>query len=357
MLKNKHNRTKILSLVISLVFLAFSLASCGASDKAYSGEASNDMAMDIYDGSMSSDIYPSGSDSIKYSAEYEKTEAESGSSASGSASAPNPLEGRKIIKTVNITAETLTFEDTLAKLEADVAALGGYVQSSNSYGKSYEHYSDRRATYTVRIPAERLDEFVYGIEGSSNVISKTSKVDDITDTYTDIEARLSALRTEETRLLELLSQSGSLHDLLEIESKLSNVRYEIERYTATLKGYNTLIAFSTVNITISEVIEYTPEPIKAPTFGQRISKAFSESWEEFADGCRNFAVGFVYSFPTLLVLAVITAAIVIFIKAMAKRARRRRMERYQQNMQSYVQNQSTQQNQSNPQNTDNTQGQ
>jgi hypothetical protein len=54
--------------------------------------------------------------------------------------------------------------------------------------------------------------------------------DDVTDQYFDAQSRLSALRVQETRLLvELLEEAASLEDILDIEDRLSEVRYEIER--------------------------------------------------------------------------------------------------------------------------------
>lgn len=319
------NFVRLISLLTVIFILIASLSSCGASNDMAKSEA-----MDSYRGASASGNSAEMKIEAEYGASddvyYSKELADSSVSVeTGSAVKSDPLEGRKIIKTVNVVSETKSFDITLAAIEQEVAALGGYVQSSNVYGKIYEKYSDRRAIFTLRIPAESLDSFMNTVGTLVNITNKTTNVDDITETYTDIESRLNALKIEEARLLELLAKGDNLSDLLTIESRLSEVRYEIESYTARLRGYDTLIAFSTVNIEISEVVDYTPEPIKDPTFGDRIGEAFSESWEDFAEGCKDFAVWFVYSLPSVLVLTVFAGIAVVVIIAVRHSRKRRKI--------------------------------
>ena len=326
-MSKKGNFLKIGSLLTVLVIVLSAFVSCGAS-KGLMYDAAEDMA--VMNGMTGSGGAYKDYDMPMVEAEigtldvyYSKAEVPS-SAADGSVEIGDPLAGRKIIKTVNVVSETKELDSALAKIESDVAALGGYIQSSNTYGKSYEKYSNRHASYTLRIPAEMLDSFMNSMGGYVNITSKTEKVDDITDTYTDIEARLETLKTQETRLIELLAKAEKLEDIITLEERISNVRYEIESYEARMRNYNTLIAFSTVNIDLSEVIDYTPEPIKDPTFGERLGEAFKESWKEFAEGCKDFSVGLVYALPTLLVLAVIALVIVVIIVSAVKRRGKQR---------------------------------
>ncbi len=322
-MSKKGNFLKIGSLIMVLLILVSAFVSCGASK----GLMYDDAKSEAMNGVTASGGYMGFDDMPMLEAEdavldvyYSKTEAPE----MDTVEIKDPLAGRKIIKTVNVVSETKELDSALARIENEVAVLGGYIQSSNTYGKSYEKYSNRRATYTLRIPAEMLDSFMNSMGGYVNITSKTEKVDDITDTYTDIEARLEALKTQETRLIELLAKAEKLEDVITLEERISYVRYEIESYEAKIRNYNTLIAFSTVNIELAEVIDYTPEPIKDPTFGERLGEAFKESWKEFADGCKDFSVGLVYALPTLLVLAVVAFVIVLIVVRSVKRSRKQR---------------------------------
>ena len=200
----KGSFVKFSSVISLLIVLAVLFASCGSAN-GMKGDA-------YYDNSGSQIEYDMPSEAEKSDDYYSKLEISSGEAVDPelSENGENPLEGRKIIKTVNVVSETKELDSVLARIESEVSALGGYIQSSNVYGKSYEKYSDRHANYTLRIPAEKLDGFMNSMSGLVNITSKTEKVDDITDSYADAEARLTTLKTEETRLLELLAKAEKL---------------------------------------------------------------------------------------------------------------------------------------------------
>ena len=65
--------------------------------------------------------------------------------------------------------------------------------------------------------------------------------------------RVSTLEDELERLNELLSQASSMEDILAIESKISDVRYELESYQSQMNTYDNLINYSTVDIYVLEV--------------------------------------------------------------------------------------------------------
>ena len=88
--------------------------------------------------------------------------------------------------------------------------------------------------------------------------------------------------------------------------------------------YDGQVAMSTVHLTLREVITYTEVVEPDPTFGQRISRAFKESWSDFGAGCQNFAVWFVEAFPTLLVLGVIGGGIATVVIVLNRKAEKRR---------------------------------
>lgn len=316
----KHFRT--LSAILSLVLVCALLFSCGASKNGMTAEnSSGSVKYESYDKIYSYSTSAPKED-LSFDLEYDESV-----SPDGVVNEVDPLASRKVIKTVNVISETKSFDVAVNSIEQQVNILGGYIQSSKIYGNSLSSkYTNRSASYTLRIPAENLNDFMNTVGDLVNITSERENVDDITDSYTDIEARLTALKVQEARLLELLSKASKLSDIIELENRLSDVRYTIESYEARLRNYDTLVAFSTVNIEISEVIDYTEPTVKDPTFSERIRKAFGESWESFADGCKNFAVMFVYALPTICIWAVIIAvgAVIVIIKIKQHRKRRKK---------------------------------
>ncbi|MBE6575832.1 MAG: DUF4349 domain-containing protein [Ruminococcaceae bacterium] len=319
-------RTRIIRTLCLLAALLISCTACGASkapmdsmagdDRYYSNSADFD-----YNLKTESESFVTSSPAISDGAMNAPVKPEE--STAGTA---DPLSQRKIVKTMRISAETKAFDRATAAIEALCAQLGGYIESSSRSGGSIRYSSAvvaRSAAYTLRIPAEQLDAFRAGMDGEINVVSENTGISDITDRYFDVDTRLATLKTEEERLLAMLEKATELEYLITLESRLSEVRYQIESYTGTLRRYDSQVAYSTVHLNLDEVLEYT-QVIEAPqTFGERMSIALQESWADFVDNCKDFAVGFVYALPTLIVLAVIFTAAVVIIVSVVKKHRRK----------------------------------
>ena len=182
---------------------------------------------------------------------------------------------RKLIRTINMDAETDDLDAILADLDAQLATLGGYVQNKSVQNGRNNRY--RSATLTLRIPADKVDAFVDHVEGATNILSSSEKAEDVTLKYSATESRIRALETQEARLLELLAKAANLNELLTLESKLADVRQELETAKSQLKLYDSLIDYGTINLTITEVKEYTEVVEEDPTAWQRISTGFVRS--------------------------------------------------------------------------------
>jgi hypothetical protein len=100
-------------------------------------------------------------------------------------------------------------------------------------------------------------------------------------------------------------------DLIQIEAQLSEVIYQIENYTARKNTYDNLVAYSTVNIELSEVSVVTHQ---AETFWDRLLGAFSDSFREFAGFLENLLFALIYLLPFAAVLTLIAIPVIRAIK-------------------------------------------
>lgn len=231
-------------------------------------------------------------------------------------SVPMP-ESRKWIVTVDMGAETEDLDALLAGLEETVAKRKGYVEDQNIYnGSTFSSHRRRNANLTIRIPAEDVDAFAAEVSGIANVVSKNVSREDITLKYVATESKVTALKTEEARLLELLAQAENMSDLLEIEARLSDVRYELESYSSQLRLYDNQVDYATIFLYIDEVQEYTP--VAEKTVWERIRDGFKDSLEGVGDGFVNFLVWILSNSPYLVVWAVILVVCVILIRKFRK---------------------------------------
>lgn len=75
---------------------------------------------------------------------------------------------QKLIKTVNMSAETTEFDTLVADVRAKTESAGGYVENSD-VGGDYGMDMTRYAYLVLRIPADKLDDFVGEVKNASNV--------------------------------------------------------------------------------------------------------------------------------------------------------------------------------------------
>ena len=303
---------KYVSLTLVLALLASLLIGCGASssDVAMKNEAAIEMPQAAPMEPMLEEMGMAQDSSLT-------------TNASGESSAIP--ENRKWIITVNISAETEDLDALMDAVNERIAALKGYVEAQNVYnGSNYSSRRYRNASLTVRIPADSVDQFTADMAGISNVVRSNKNLEDITLTYTATESRVKALQTEEARLLELMAKAETMSDLLEIEARLTDVRYELERATTRLKGYDNKVDYATVYLDLEEVQEYTP--VEEETLWQRISGGFVSSLKGVGEGIVNFIVWIIVSSPYLLVFGGIAYVIV----RLARKHRKPRISKKQQ---------------------------
>ncbi len=247
-----------------------------------------------------------------------------GNSGGSLGAAARPSDGEKLIENLYYQIETLQFDESVKKAQSLYQSLGGYVQESSVEGLSGRGL--RSAHYVLRIPQEKSAELKNRTSELGNVLRTDSSVQNVTDEYYDIEARLKSLRAQEERLLALLEKSGSLEDIVQLEQALSDVTYQIEKLTGTLRNYDSLIQYMTVTIDLQEVTKET-EVSQAPvTLGERISAQLHSTVTglgEFGETTLIFLVG---GLPVLALLAVL-GLIAFWIVRRVRRSRKKRQEK------------------------------
>ncbi len=259
----------------------------------------------------------------EYAAEEMAEEVAEGASESGNAEEVQDT-GRKLIKNVDMSVETQDFDGLLPLIEEKVAGLGGYIENSSVYnGSTYRTYKEcRSASLTIRIPQEQLEGFIKDMQGVSNVTSCNRSVQDVTLTYVDLESHKKALQVEQDRLLELLEVAANVEDIITIESRLSQVRYEIESMESQLRSYDNQVDYSTVYMNIEEVEVLTP--VAEETTGERIVHGFTDSVKDVGKGIKEFFVELIIRLPYIVEWVIIVAVVIFIIVKLARRSMRKK---------------------------------
>lgn len=303
--------TKAISLL--LVFAAaFMLAGCGASAK-YENSAPAAAPAAAADYGM----WEAAEEDYAYEMEAPAAMV-TGSGNYSSAAEPKDMS-EKIIYSADVTLETTEFDKALEAVNALVSELGGYMESTGIYGNNYysisRGYNDNRsANYTIRIPCEHFATLTGRLSEIGNIPSCSTYSNNVTMEYYDIQSRLNAYKTQETRLLEMLAIAESVEDMLSIQQQLTEVQYEIDSLTGSLRYYDNKVSYSTVNLHVSEVTEYTPEPTVKLNYAQKMLRNLKSSLKGIGSFFSDLGLWLVAALPVLAVLAIIAFAVILLVR-------------------------------------------
>ena len=226
---------------------------------------------------------------------------------------------RKIIKTYNIELETKNYANARDVIVNTAVSLGGYVSDSSEKDTlNYQNKKVRSASFTVRVPSEKADEYVNEISKNTSVLSKKLSTQDITTSYYDLQSQLESLLEQEARIKKLMDEATNYNYLLQLDDKLTSIRTQINNINKQIQLYDKSVALSFVHIKLSEVVEYTEITEKEPTFGARIAEAFVGTFQNFWVFCQDFFVSVIWMLPTLIIAATVITVIVIFRKRKRK---------------------------------------
>ncbi len=219
----------------------------------------------------------------------------------------------KLIYRATVSAQTVDFATADAQLREMVLNAGGYFEGQTiSNGSYYNGDYLKKASYTIRIPAEKFEEFLSGLKEGITVKSISQTAEDVGLQYAETENRLETLKIKLGRLQDLLRQASNMSDIIELESAISDTEEEIDYYTNTLNRYDSLIGFSTITLDLTEVAR--------PGSGIEEKEGFFKKlWNEFVDGLENAGEGFAnffywisYNFVGLIIFGAIVFCLIKF---------------------------------------------
>ena len=325
-------KTRLLALLLALV-LTCSLAACAAKSAAPMAYDNTASAADNYKTEETSAEMPAEapamaeteSDWADNSITTQSYDEQSTAANEPAGDAPTESLADKMIYSANLEIQTTEYDAAIAALESSVTAFGGFVEQSNTYGDI--RYNDdgtsrvvnRMADYVVRVPAKRFQEFLSQADGLGNVLSCNRYAENVTSRYTDQEARLASLYTQEERLLSMLEKSEDVESLIALEERLADVRYEIESIERNLRNLDRRIAYSSVTISLHEVEIYTPTKPVQRTFGEKLSDALTDGWRSFSRGVQYFLIDLVYALPGIILFLLIAGAAVLIALRLRKK--------------------------------------
>lgn len=243
--------------------------------------------------------------------------------ASGTSSAANASSEyeQKIIMNYDYYLETTDFDGSVGLLEAKIAEYGGYIENMSLSGSKPYRYS----SYTIRIPAAKVEAFLKETGDMGTVYSCSSSQTDITSSYYDVQAHIEALNTQHKRLLELMAEATEIEDIILLEERLSNIEYELGSYESQMKVYDNKVNYATVYMSLDEVSVATVQ--RQDTFGEKIGKGLKNTFENIAEDAANFAVWFIVNLPYIVIWIIVIFVVVKIIGKLRRRNKKTKKEK------------------------------
>lgn len=221
----------------------------------------------------------------------------------------------KLVYHCNLALETLDYAGTMKSIKEAIAQYGGVIQSENETDSSYEwYYADYQKTQgtmrnyiEIRVPSKNYDSFVSALDGVGKITSKSSSIDNISQQYYDTTTQIDALKIQEKNLLEMMEQCDTIEDMLTVQERLTTVQYELNRLQTSKRYMDVDVAYSYVNISIEEVMEFRveEEPVKKNTFADRLVNTIKSTGSGFLMFLEIVLFLFIRLFPYLVIIGII----------------------------------------------------
>ena len=214
-------------------------------------------------------------------------------------------DGAKIIRNGSMQLEVADVPKALASARSSILGVGGYI------GASQQSRTDDEVVATVeyRIPVDRWEDALDALRRLGTEVGEQTDSADVTGQIVDLDARIRNLRASESALVAYLEKSTQLNDMLEIESRLTNVRSEIEQLSAQKASLDDRVAYATLAVTFG--VEVAPIQVAAANWdpGAEVGSA-GATLLGFLQALATVGIWFgIVLLPVLLVVGVVSGIV------------------------------------------------
>lgn len=240
------------------------------------------------------------------------------------ANAVQVQEARVIIYTGNISLVVQDTQEAVKAITALADEQGGYVANSNIYRSN----ETPRGNITLRVPAERFQTVLEGLRALAlRVEQESSNSQDVTEEFTDLQARKTNLEFTEEALQQLLEErqrTGNTSDILEVYRELTNIRGQIEQIEGRLRYLANQAALST--LTVELIPDVLSQPIAIAGWEpQGVAREALQSLVFALQGLVNLLIWLViFILPLLIILLIPVVLLVLMIRWWLRRSRLRK---------------------------------
>jgi hypothetical protein len=219
---------------------------------------------------------------------------------------------RKIIRNADLTMEVPSTIDTQHRIVSIAEEHGGFVVASEAKQRNNVEPAKRTVDVklVLRVPENQFGATLDQVRALGNGTPKEENVtgQDVTEEFIDLEARIKTKKALEAQFLMIMRQAGKISDALEVQSKLADVRTEIEQLEGRKQFLENRSSLATITVNLQ-----SPTPIVPVTgtgFGSSVHDAVSDT-VEMTSAILLFFVRFAIGMIPIFVLVLLPAALLI----------------------------------------------
>lgn len=312
---------RILSLFCAVILMLSLITGCSSAKKEARSTGSAPMQQNAAKDNANYDVVTTTGSNAKYTAEGEaqrnasaekpaaanSATAVAGTGSSNSSMSNAILSQRKIIRNANISVEVEDFDKAYGQIKSMIGAFGFIQESNIKKEKIYVNSKEKLLTKGViilRVDKDKFESVLTDVKGLGLLMDESIKSDDVTEKFFDTESRLRLLKFEESRLEQFLMKLTDPDTIFKTESRLTDIRHEIEGLTGTLKKWSDLVELSTITINLSEKRPDAGQ-IQKESYWSKLSSSFTDSIKGTLSFCGAVLIALVQAIPVLLLLALV----------------------------------------------------
>ena len=153
------------------------------------------------------------------------------------------------------------------QVERLVQEAGGYIERSSGS-------SDGKVRIEGRVPAAQLDGIMDSVAGLGKERCRHLTGADVTDQYTDLEARLRSNIALRDRLQQLIGRAATLDEVLNLEKQIARLQADIDTLQARIDQLKSQVALASLAVSLERKRVLGPLALVGNGVARAVTKLF-----------------------------------------------------------------------------------
>ena len=171
--------------------------------------------------------------------------APGGAADQGAGGVSQVSDQRLIVRTADIYLIVHNVSGARDQIAAMAENLTGFVVTSSVRGEG----QDSTGSISIRVPDDQFDSTLSALRKLAiRVDSESTNAQDVTEQYTDLQARLKNAQATEAQYVNILGQAKTVDDTLKVYQALTQIRQTIEQLQGQIQYLERTTSMSLINV-------------------------------------------------------------------------------------------------------------